>query len=796
MINYENKELFRQDSVNKQWTIEFTNIVNGERIPVATIHNEDILDESIKITETLSSDGLNFGRCEPNKIELTIYNVYGRLKGCEMKVYVSLNGEPNFSIGTYIVDTDVPTADRFHRKIEAFDFLNDINNRDVAAWYDSIQFPVTIKTLRDNFFSYLGYEQVDTTLVNDNITIQKTVDSEGGVSGGSVLSAICETNGVFGHVTRDNKFRYIKLSEIYKGKYPKDDLYPANDVYPSNDLVDTVYTKDEWSSLTYEEYECKGIDGVYVIDSYGEIYASSGECLNGYELKQNFLLYEMEDGSTEDAKNRKIRNSIVQTASGFIGRTYDSKNNIIFVTDYYGKEQNKRVDYCCIFVWDIFRMCNASEYFYAGKKTSSCTTLLDYYRTYFPDRVHTNISRCKPGDLVFYQLDTDAKADHVGIFESASDDTHFYAVEGNTTYSLSGGQTNKGYVARRNRNINKVMAFVSVNFPEDTLKPSILQEVCDNLYSQIKGLSYRPFSMEVIADPCVEVGDRLRTNSNDQIVYTYCMQRTMTGVQFMSDIIDSFGVEDRSDNVTSVSDDLKRLKEKVRKDAVFNDVKLRTLEASTVTISNHLSAAEADITKLYTSDVQISGRIDAVSADLSGDINSLGTTLRGEFAAADLKLSGRIDASDLLIEGLKTDYATISKGLGTAENDIITVRKVAVDAGTAAGNAQSTANSASNTASAAQSTADSANTAAGNAQKTANGAQSDATKALKEIVTIQANFVKTDALKSKIAELGGLDVSGGVFITGGTVVVNDKAYATSTLTINSKTYNIVTWSAL
>lgn len=719
MISYEFEDLFKQDSINKQWTITITDTSDGNRREVAVIHNEDMLDDSLKITETISTDGLNFGRCEPNKLEVTVYNVFGKLKGYELVAEVSLDGNEPFLIGTYTIESDTPTADRYHRKIEAYDFLYLINSSDVAPWYDGIQFPITIKNLRDNFFSYLGYEQIEVTLPNDDIQITKTVDSDGGVSGSSVISAICMTNGAFGHVTRDNKFRYILLNEIYPGQYPSDELYPSDSLYPADDVIDYAVPKDEWSNLTFDDFECQPIDGVYVLDSDGEIYASSGECKNAYELKQNFLLYEMENGQSEDNRIRKIRNSIVNTASGFIGRTFDSSNNIIFVTDYYGSPKNKKVNYCCIFVWDIYRMCNAPEYFYGGRKTASCTELLNYYRTYYPDRVHNNLSICKPGDLVFYQFDTDPNAEHVGIFDEASSATTFYAIEGNTSNKSSGGQTNAGYVMRKNRNVNKVLAFVNIGFPEDTVGPTTLQQVCDNLYSRIQGLSYRPFNIEMMANPCVEVGDRIRANSRDKIVYSYCLKRKMTGIQMIMDNMESEGVEYRDETLTASSDDLKRLTTKVRKDAEFNDVKLRTLEASTVSISSHLSAAEADITTLYASDVTINGRLDLTNAT---------------------------------VEGLKADTITINNGLKTANKDIVTVTKKAND----------------------------------------NAA---------DIVAIKADYITSTTLKSEIGKIEMLETKaivcdGGIFVNNGTVVVNDRAYATSTLTINGKSYNIVTWSDL
>lgn len=61
----------------------------------------------------------------------------------------------------------------------------------------------------------------------------------------------------------------------------------------------------------------------------------------------------------------------------------------------------------------------------------------------------------KPGDLVLYQFDADANADHVGLFEKwvSEDAGTFTAIEGNTS---SSSDANGGRVERRTRNRSQV----------------------------------------------------------------------------------------------------------------------------------------------------------------------------------------------------------------------------------------------------------------------------------------------------------------------------------------------------
>ena len=76
MIDYINSDLFFQDSISKQWVIEVTKKVDNNTVTVTTFHNDDILNNSISLTESISSsDGLVFGRCESSRFEFTVYNV-------------------------------------------------------------------------------------------------------------------------------------------------------------------------------------------------------------------------------------------------------------------------------------------------------------------------------------------------------------------------------------------------------------------------------------------------------------------------------------------------------------------------------------------------------------------------------------------------------------------------------------------------------------------------------------------------------------------------------------------------
>lgn len=262
MIDYELEELFRQDSVKK-------NLIITDSDNEITLTNEDIYQESFKLRESLCSESeLLFGSCEASEINFTTSYMSG-LKGKEITVSLVLddNTETPFVIGTYIVVEDKLTADRSKREIVAYDSMYKINNTDVTSWYDSLSFPLSLKDFRDSFFEHLGIEHETTTLVNDSIQINKTIQSNQ-ISGADVIRAICECNAVFGHIGRDNVFKYVRLSNGTE--------YTINP---------TMY-----ANVEYEDYSCAEITGLQIRSEAYDIGVQVGTNDNAYIMQGNFLV--------------------------------------------------------------------------------------------------------------------------------------------------------------------------------------------------------------------------------------------------------------------------------------------------------------------------------------------------------------------------------------------------------------------------------------------------------------------------------------------------------------------------
>ena len=127
-------------------------------------------------------------------------------------------------------------------------------------------------------------------------------------------------------------------------------------------------------------------------------------------------------------------------------------NNVKYNTEYYGRSVNgNQYPWCCVFVWWIFKQAGASNVFYGGKKTASCTTLMNYYKN------NNQFSKTpKVGSLVFYNWGKGSLARHMGIVTEILSNSSFKAIEGNTAV---GNDSNGGEVMIRTRNINQTLGF-------------------------------------------------------------------------------------------------------------------------------------------------------------------------------------------------------------------------------------------------------------------------------------------------------------------------------------------------
>lgn len=311
MINSSLKEKYWDSATDKQMVISVVGTnqkIDNSMLEIGTF----ALEESL-----CSESELKFGACEANCVKFTARNTAGNIIGKKISIEETIGGDSEnpMPYGVFKVASDVPTADRTKRQITAYDAMYDIINTDVKSWYAGLSFPMTLKQFRDSFFAHLGIAQVETSLVNDSMTVNKTivatqtddssaVTEESAISGKTVVTAICEINGCFGNINREGKFEYIFLKAITSALYPAEDLFPSDNLFPSD--ANTESMTGHYIAFDYEDFQSKAITQLEIKTSEDNAGAIVGTAGNNYSITGNFLVSDKTGAELEQIANNLL----------------------------------------------------------------------------------------------------------------------------------------------------------------------------------------------------------------------------------------------------------------------------------------------------------------------------------------------------------------------------------------------------------------------------------------------------------------------------------------------------------
>lgn len=311
MINSNLKEKYWDSATDKQMVISVVGTnqkIDNSMLEIGTF----ALEESL-----CSESELKFGACEANCVKFTARNTAGNIIGKTISIEETIDGDSEnpMPYGVFKVASDVPTADRTKRQITAYDAMYDIINTDVKSWYAGLSFPMTLKQFRNSFFAHLGIAQVETSLVNDSMTVNKTivatqtddssaVTEESAISGKTVVTAICEINGCFGNINREGKFEYVFLKAITSALYPAEDLFPADNLFPSD--ANTESMTGHYITFDYEDFQSKAITQLEIKTSEDNAGAIVGTAGNNYSITGNFLVSDKTGAELEQIANNLL----------------------------------------------------------------------------------------------------------------------------------------------------------------------------------------------------------------------------------------------------------------------------------------------------------------------------------------------------------------------------------------------------------------------------------------------------------------------------------------------------------
>lgn len=251
-----------------------------------TIGNDRIKHGSFELTESLcSTEDITFGACESAQFKITVADLPQDVTRDVITVTQVVNDTYTMPLGTYIVDSAILQSDKRFKEITAYDYMSKLDI-DVTTWYNGLSFPITIKNMRESLLNHVGLQFDAQTLINDSVTIEKTVNPSY-LKGRDVMVNLVSLNGGFGHITRDNKFKVIQLSGI--GLYPSETLYPSEDLFPSESTEFLGHSG--YITSDYEEYYVEPITGLRVTESDDDYGTLIGTTENVYLMQGNFLLF-------------------------------------------------------------------------------------------------------------------------------------------------------------------------------------------------------------------------------------------------------------------------------------------------------------------------------------------------------------------------------------------------------------------------------------------------------------------------------------------------------------------------
>lgn len=290
-VTEEIKNDYKNDSVHKTLKIYFPSLD-------MSITNDKIWSESLLLKENLmQGDDFDFVGCIASQFSVTVNGISDNVKGEFIEVTMKTDDTEEIPLFHGYIDSVEKQTNRTFKKITAYDQLSRKGKRNIIDWYNGVQFPILLTTLRNNLFSYLEIEQEEAYLPNDMLLLsEKYIPTS--LSALDLIKAICQINGVCGIINRNNKFEYRK---IYSEPTTRNLLRAVSE--PNQDESLGYYRK-----VDYQEYTVQPISKVTIRKSASENGVSYGEGENNYIIQANMLTNGIPNENLSTVAQNVLRN--------------------------------------------------------------------------------------------------------------------------------------------------------------------------------------------------------------------------------------------------------------------------------------------------------------------------------------------------------------------------------------------------------------------------------------------------------------------------------------------------------
>lgn len=151
-----------------------------------------------------------------------------------------------------------------------------------------------------------------------------------------------------------------------------------------------------------------------------------------------------------------------------------------------------------------------------------------------------------------------------------------------------------------------------------------LATIASSVYDQISGISYRPCKIVTAGLPWVEVGDGLVCYTSDDVIETYCLKRTISGIQGMMDTFEASGSSDYEENF-DIQSQITQLEGKaavIKKNV--EEVSVRVTDLKNYTEAQFKVTAEAitaEVTRAKNEEEKLSSKITQTSESITLEVS-------------------------------------------------------------------------------------------------------------------------------------------------------------------------------
>lgn len=202
---------------------------------------------------------------------------------------------------------------------------------------------------------------------------------------------------------------------------------------------------------------------------------------------------------------------------------------------------------------------------------------------------------------------------------------------------------------------------------------SALQTIADNAAINILGITYIPYTCEMLGLPYLEVGDRVTYGT---AITSYILSRNLKGIQSISDAIETKGNEEIV-QVTSVNTEVKQLRgktnvltrdvEKMESTITEFDKQISVLlpgpwypDGSLLPCQNNMTNLEYEINskiiqtaKEITTEVnnvseQLNTKIAQTDTSITAQVNNLSANMNAKFAITDAEISTKVEKNGII----------------------------------------------------------------------------------------------------------------------------------------------------